>query len=157
MLWIKADSGTLVPGQLTKSVRLYLVGGVSDGHQHLLQSRLESAADAHQIFLVLQLCPRPQQQAFHHLLGHLQTLISLRLPGPQTHIVCAGVAALETFCRVTWEEQRSRNISHTKPDVYYTVNRFSTEVHSHILWLIDLLELLWEACRWVFFYLYVKL
>lgn len=89
---------------------LYLVGGVSDGHQHLLQSRLESAADAHQIFLVLELCPRPQQQVFHHLLGHLQTLISLRLPGPQTHIVWAGLTALATFCRVTWKDQRNREL-----------------------------------------------
>lgn len=109
---------------------LYLIGGVSDGHQHLLQSRLESAADAHQILLVLQLCPHPQQQAVHHLLGHLQTLASLCLPGPQTHIVCTALTALAAFCSVTWcepEEQRAE-MRHTHTDL-----RFNTKLHSDIL------------------------
>lgn len=86
---------------------VYLVGSVGDGHQHLLQSRLQSAADAHQTLLVLQLSPRPQQQAFHHLLRHLQTFVSLGITGPHGHIASRCPALLATLCRGT----ASRNTS----------------------------------------------
>lgn len=100
-MWVDRNDTAPPTSNYSKCV-LYLVRCVSDDHQHLLQSRLESAADAHKIIFILQPSSDSKQQGIDHLMGHFKALVGFHLPGPQIWVFCPGLAALVTFCCMTW-------------------------------------------------------